>query len=351
MNHAQFDDNTTIADRTIALMRERNIPINPDSFSIWFGYCAGSCTELKAMGDRLLAMGDPITEKTNTWLFNTFSEEITQRRALMDASYVVTKTMTDLAAQVDKTGSDAELYGHALGTYEAILVTGDRAAISDAVKALLAATHRMREENTKLEIELAKSSRQITELTGTLEDSRKDAVTDKLTGLANRRAFDHALAEALKRARAEHGPLTLLMLDVDHFKKFNDTFGHKIGDEVLRLVARTLIDNVKGRDTAARYGGEEFAIILPDTTIASACAVAEKVRGAMASRRIVRRNSGTDYGQVTLSVGVAMLRDADDADALVGRADEALYVAKRNGRNRVHVDGDVTASALAKALA
>lgn len=350
-SHVHSGDCNAIAEQAIILMREKGISISPRNFSVWFGYCAGASAELKAMGDRLLAMGSFITEETNAWLYSTFSDEQADRRALMDATNTVTKTMADLTAQMAKTGSDAEAYGHALGAYEEVLAKGDAGAARQTVKALLAATRRMHEENSKLETELARSSRQITELTGTLENVRKDAVTDKLTGLANRRAFDQALADSLERARAERTPLSLLMLDVDYFKKFNDTFGHKIGDEVLRLVARTLIDNVKGRDTAARYGGEEFAIILPDTPLAMARIVAEQVRSAMASRRIVRRNSGVDYGQVTLSVGIALLRDADDVDALVSRADDALYAAKRNGRNRVHVEDVAVAPTPANVMA
>jgi len=168
---------------------------------------------------------------------------------------------------------------------------------------------------------------------------RRDATTDKLTGLPNRRAFDQVFDEAASQAATRRAPLSLLMIDVDHFKKFNDTYGHQTGDAVLKLVARTLTDTVKGRDHPARFGGEEFAIVLPETTAMQARTVAEQVRQAMASRRIVRRNSGVDYGQVTVSVGVAALHPGDDCAALIARADTALYTAKRTWRNRVVVEG------------
>jgi diguanylate cyclase len=136
-------------------------------------------------------------------------------------------------------------------------------------------------------------------------------------------------------ATAADGPLSLLIADIDHFKKFNDTFGHQVGDKVLRTVGRSLKDGVKGRDTAARYGGEEFAVILPQTPMSGALAVAEQIRGGLAGRKLVDKRSGDDYGRVTLSIGAAEYRSGESAADLIGRADAALYRAKENGRNRV----------------
>ncbi len=125
------------------------------------------------------------------------------------------------------------------------------------------------------------------------------------------------------------------MIDVDHFKQFNDRHGHRFGDQVLKLVAHVLTANVKGRDTVARYGGEEFAIILPDTDMSDAMRVAETLRGSVESRRIVKRGSKKSIGTLTVSVGVAAYRLGEDVGLLIERADDAVYAAKAQGRNCV----------------
>lgn len=125
------------------------------------------------------------------------------------------------------------------------------------------------------------------------------------------------------------------MADVDHFKQFNDRWGHQTGDHVLRLVADVMNANIKGADVLARYGGEEFAIILPGTTLSNAVMLADRIRKAVESRRLKKRRTDEDLGVVTLSMGAALLRWNDNVDSFVERADNLLYAAKNGGRNRV----------------
>jgi diguanylate cyclase len=137
-------------------------------------------------------------------------------------------------------------------------------------------------------------------------------------------------------AKETQGELCLLMIDIDHFKKFNDRFGHLIGDEVLKTVAKTLINTLKGQDMVARFGGEEFVVILPTTKIEGAMIVAESIRSAIASKELKRKDTGESFGVITISMGVARFRhDSDTLPLLMKRADDALYESKKNGRNRV----------------
>ncbi len=152
-------------------------------------------------------------------------------------------------------------------------------------------------------------------------------------------------------AAAGGEPLCLLMADIDFFKRFNDTHGHPIGDQVLKLVARTLTETLKGRDTPARFGGEEFAVILPQTVLESAVIVAEQIRVRVASRVIKRRDTQQQLGSITLSIGVTQYRPGDTIADLVQRADEALYAAKGAGRNRVHVQVPLSAIPVAPEIA
>ncbi len=192
------------------------------------------------------------------------------------------------------------------------------------------------ETRTKaLEEELQRSSHEVTELRTKLDDVRRESLLDPLTGIHNRKAFDTELAEAIEQARRTGEPLSLFMCDIDHFKRFNDTWGHQTGDQVLRLVAQCLSENVKGRDTAARYGGEEFAVILRRAPLNAALSLAEQIRSHVESKRLVKRSTGDILGRLTISIGVAEFASGDGPADIVQRADTCLYAAKNAGRNRV----------------
>jgi diguanylate cyclase len=177
----------------------------------------------------------------------------------------------------------------------------------------------------------------VTELRKNLDNVKKEAMTDGLTGLSNRKAFDKQIRDAVEESDNIGIPVVLMMLDIDFFKKFNDTYGHQVGDQVLRLVARTLTDNVKGRDIAARYGGEEFAIILPETALPSGLKVAEVLRRSVESKEVVNKTNNETLGRITLSVGVAEYKPGESISQFIERADAALYEAKKAGRNRVEM--------------
>jgi diguanylate cyclase len=180
----------------------------------------------------------------------------------------------------------------------------------------------------------------VNDLRERLESVRRESLTDQLTGLSNRKAFDNELKESIERSIESGEPLSLLMADIDHFKSFNDTWGHQTGDQVLRLVANCLSENVKGRDTAARYGGEEFVVILPQTALASAVGLADQIRNKVESKKLVKKSTGDILGVITISIGVTQYDLNESADEFVRRADTCLYAAKRTGRNRVVSEAD-----------
>lgn len=206
-------------------------------------------------------------------------------------------------------------------------------ALSRQVVQLLA----LRRANAELELlsrahtlrqrELEETQRQ---LKGINEELSEQTLTDALTTLKNRRAFDRLLANEYARALRTRSPLALLMVDVDHFKAYNDQYGHLAGDQALQAVAAAIKSQARAYDHVARYGGEEFAVILPDTQVADTRAVAERIRLAV-------QNLQGLYRPVTVSVGAAMAEAKTDPVDLVSRADQALYQAKQNGRNRLHV--------------
>jgi two-component system cell cycle response regulator len=164
------------------------------------------------------------------------------------------------------------------------------------------------------------------------------AVTDGLTGLHNRRYMESHVSTLVEQAAARGKPLTVLVLDIDYFKAVNDTYGHDAGDDVLREFSMRLKKSIRGIDLACRYGGEEFVVVMPDTDMAVAAAVAERVRRGIATEPFPV-SQGQKHLEVTISIGIASLvRTTDTAADILKRADQALYRAKRDGRNRVVAD-------------
>jgi diguanylate cyclase (GGDEF)-like protein len=167
------------------------------------------------------------------------------------------------------------------------------------------------------------------------EEIYRMTIVDALTGAHNKRYFIEFLEREIARCSRYGRPLSLLMFDIDHFKSFNDSYGHLTGDQVLRLVGMSLKQTIKGQDITARYGGEEFAVVLPNTGLRQALTVADHIRRAVMAKELKKKSTGEILGRVTISVGVSLLKDGDDTDSLIERADACLYAAKRNGRNRV----------------
>ena len=242
---------------------------------------------------------------------------------------------------IDAAAGSATSYSQRLNlASEKLAQANDGEALRSVIEHLVQGAKEMEHNNKKLETRLAASRQEIEQLQQNLEIVRTEALTDPLTTLSNRKYFDAALAKSIAEAQEKNEPMSLLIADIDHFKSFNDQYGHLTGDQVLRLVALAMKQNVKGRDVAARYGGEEFVIALPNTALQSAITVADHIRRAVMTKELMRRSNGERLGRVTISIGAAVLRPGDTAQLLIERADNCLYAAKRNGRNRVIGEAD-----------
>lgn len=212
----------------------------------------------------------------------------------------------------------------------------------EAVQALLDTVRKQIAEvvdhGRQFEDKLTEYSSEITELNQELEKTKKDTMLDPITGIGNRRRFETTLKEMLGSLTDFNDRVSVLLADVDHFKNVNDTLGHNIGDQILRLVATDFKQNLKGGDVLARWGGDEFAAILPNTSLENAYAVADTVRKSIGRRQLKNTKTGEVIGDITLSIGVSSYRQGDNPHKMIFRADEALFEAKRQGRNRVVVE-------------
>lgn len=256
-----------------------------------------------------------------------------EARAIRDASGMIERTLE----AISEAGQDVKSFGSVLADFSG-KVDGDVASgqgLRSALETILAETRKMEVRSGELERRFSDTTDEIVELRRNLDEMRLAATTDALTGIANRKHFDIQLKEYTDDCARNGEPLSLLMMDVDFFKKFNDEYGHQIGDMVLRLVARTIAECVRGRDFVARYGGEEFVVLLPRTGLEGAFAVAENIRNTVASKRLARKSTGESLGMVTLSFGVAQFKPGETLEDFVTRADTGLYKAKKRGRNRV----------------
>ncbi len=240
----------------------------------------------------------------------------------------------DIQQQIQDTGGGLPGYLDTLTQFADLLDSG-RPVSDEQVGRVLQETQTTRRSQTRLQQELSAVSAEVEALRRELQQVREESMLDALTGIANRRSFDHALARVVEES-PEHAELfCVLLADIDHFKKFNDSYGHLIGDRVIRFVARCFRNAIKGKDLAARFGGEEFAVLLPEVMLGNAKHLAEQIRQSVAAGVLKDTTSDKCYGRVTISIGVAKYKRGETLEELLGRADKALYRAKQMGRDRV----------------
>jgi len=341
----QQEREQALAKTALALMSECGVLPTPDNFELFYTYASGNNPGLGKALDALISARKPFTSAVLDDLRSRCLSSARTMHALDNASVTATATLNAVLEKLDAAGRDASDYGRTLSRASGEL--GEDHSPADLrrfVDSLIAATQTMEQRTKTLEEELQNSSQQVSNLKAQLADVRRESLTDSLTGVANRKAFDTELAAALKESRESGEPMALLMCDIDHFKRFNDTWGHQTGDQVLRLVAGCMGENIKGRDTLARFGGEEFSVILRRTTLDNAAAVADQLRSSVETKKLVKKSTGDVLGTITISLGVAALSDADTPTSLIQRSDACLYRAKNTGRNRVVAEDEPDAT-------
>jgi len=324
------------AKQALDRLMQDGLPTTPNNFSVYYSYYSEANPNLKMAMDLLLSQHGKLSREECEDLYRTHLGLTAEHKMLRDANAAIEAEITNVLAVIDAAATDTNKFGETLHSFSGELTTSiSLGQIREAVTKVVTETRVMTQQNERLQTQLSQTTQQLTETRYNLDQVHKESETDPLTGVGNRKFFDKELLGAISEAVDNKAPLTLLMIDIDHFKKFNDTYGHLIGDQVLRLVARTLVENLKGRDIIARFGGEEFVILLPHTRIGDAEKVANQLRTSLATKQIKRRNTKETLGAITISVGATEYYPTEESDGFVARADEALYKAKQTGRNKV----------------
>jgi diguanylate cyclase len=316
-------------------------PAYPRNYEVWYTYATGYNPALNKTINEALARKGTLTAQDIDQIYETFLSPIRITDRIDNVGLQVVDEIEQVMSMIDAAVGSATNYTEGLvGVTQQLGSTKDREGLRAIVESLVHTTKEMEQTNYSLEARLKASKQEINQLQQNLEVVRNESLTDPLTSLANRKYFDQTLETIAKDATEHDEPLSLLLTDIDHFKKFNDVYGHLTGDQVLRLVALSVKQNVKGQDIAARYGGEEFAVILPHTALRQALTVADHIRRAVMTKELIKRSTGEHLGRVTISIGVATHHKGEPVQALIERADACLYTAKRMGRNRVICEAD-----------
>ena len=323
-----------LARKALAAMETHQVWPTAQNFELWLHYVAAKDTPLGQEMAAIVARKAPFTDAIAEDLAARHLPRARLNGELLSAGDALSKELDSVSKAIESARETSEAYGAELASASRSFDAKEPAEIKAMVENLASATQRVQRENKTLESQLADTTAEVTRLREHLELVRHDAMTDGLTNLANRKAFDEALEKAVEAADRQRQPLCLALIDIDHFKAFNDTWGHQTGDQVIRYVSSVIGRAGQGARTAARYGGEEFALILPGDDARAALGLLEQIRDEVGSRVLKRRSTNEDLGAVTISIGLAERIPAEPGATLLERADAALYASKRSGRNR-----------------
>ena len=319
---------------TLAELAKHGLPPTPVNYSLFYERAAGRHEILRARLDELLEDSDGVRQTALTRLYRDLL--IQDEESLRDMRAELRDIVQAMSDEVASAGGRFAHYGSVLQDFNVILDNDtEPSKLRPSVDLVINETDLTENSRRVLQDRMNLVLDEVEALKHNLEEIREEALTDALTGIPNRKAFDAALDRALLAAREKGTSLSTVLIDIDHFKQFNDTHGHLVGDKVLRYVATRIRNCLKGKDFPSRFGGEEFAIILPETGLSGAETVAEQIRLAISSGELKTRGSGQRLGKITISAGVAQLRNSDNATDLIRRVDAALYRAKSRGRDRV----------------
>jgi diguanylate cyclase len=334
MTSRDHDYTLRIAEMAIERIKALALPADPPAYELLYSYLAGHDPELNRSVNRALDGNGGLSLPRLDEIYKEHLSPARERLGLERVETQVSGEIDNIIEMLDELIlSTSESRSTCADASSKLAQSTDRNSIRAVADALVKSLRSVELRQAALEQRLNASKHELEALQQALTTMSIEASIDTITGLSNRRHFDRAVESTIEQTDAAFAPLSMLMIDIDNFKLFNDRFGHVTGDSVLRLVGAALKQSIKGQDIAARYGGEEFAVILPNTDLRGAVVVAEQVRRKIAGGELKRRSDGQTLGAITVSIGVASHQRGERSRSMIERADACLYEAKRAGRN------------------
>ena len=328
-----LDESVEVLKRVLPLMSEKKVPTIPQNYAVWYDYVTKRNLRLAEELEKRMDSGEDFDPASCRTLYERYY--MSEIRAEVDGIQgAVRHAVESVLNELGGLGEDINHFSEVLDECgESLKQDPTPEDLNKLVVSLVKETAKTKARSQEVEGSLTVMADELTELRTQVDRLSRDSRTDALTGVANRRAFDDAIGNAMDESAENNVPLCLILADIDHFKSFNDTHGHLIGDRVLRFVAQEMEQCVKGRDMLARYGGEEFAVVLPNTPLSGAMMLAESIR-AIIEAQAPRNDDGSELDKVTISLGVAQYVPGEDVSLFIERADACLYASKEAGRNR-----------------
>lgn len=336
----KFEISMQKASSVLDLCRAHLTPPTPNNYEVWHYYLDGHNADLiESIEEKLSDARGSINEYELQQLHNEYIGKSKLESDVFETSQGMGEELKTIQDMLKSYAKESKSFGDTLtASLDELSSSSTAEQITQSLQCILRENERMQRETQELRSSVQQSQSQISTLEERLSAAVVVSQIDPLTQLHNRRYYDDELPKAIVRATLERLPLCLAIADIDHFKNINDTFGHQIGDGVLKMFADLLSKNVKGRDLVARFGGEEFVIVFEETTLHDAAALLEKIRSKLERTSFKVRKTEETIGKVTSSFGLTSLKDGDDPETLFSRADDFLYKAKETGRNKIVLD-------------
>ncbi len=327
-------------EQVVEAFKTRHINPTPLNFAVWYVYFRGSEPKLRAEMETILSDSYGYSDRYGKELFNKYLLDNDDAMAELDRAIrhlinSIAKKIEQLAQRLD---SQTQKLEHCTQQLNEDLAPSQ---VKEITQTVLETARSLKEDSLEFEENLLTSAQEIQRLRKELIEARAVSMQDELTGLQNRRAFNETLAQLTVDYEDKPDRLHLIMTDIDHFKQFNDTFGHLTGDSVLRYFSRLILKTKGEKEGAFRYGGEEFVLVLWDSTLEEAQARAEALRQELQQARLKRKTDQKPLGTITASFGIGEFKGPEDSiEEFIERADKALYLAKKCGRNQVKTEFD-----------
>ncbi len=334
------DDVQAYVRLALPLMSRHCVPMTPKNYTVWYRYVSGVDSELRKALDTIIEKDGAFSEERNAELYRQFCAE-TDKDGLRKIEEDLRQILLTVLHQVTElTGQTGEYESFVSGLVGTLPEDASVADVKSIIAAIINKTKALGKFGKAVQHKLRETTETLDALKKEFEQVKAEVFHDFLTGVSNRKAFQETLANWAGDAAFFGKGLCLLFIDIDRFKTFNDEHGHLLGDQVLKFVARSIKNLVRGADFVGRFGGEEFAVLLPNTPLNGAEVVAESIRSFFAGTSLRAVKTSKKLGMLTVSLGVASYRPGEPTEQFLSRADQALYCAKKAGRNRVATELD-----------